>query len=77
MDQVAQRIYAVIGTVTGIDVEGIRPQDRLRQELGLDRVGKLELISAMAEEFQLDVEPQEARKITNVQGMIDFARRRS
>ncbi|MCB9763861.1 MAG: acyl carrier protein [Alphaproteobacteria bacterium] len=77
MDPVAKRVCKIISTLTAIDVANLHPQDRLREDLGLDRIARLELISTMAEEFQLDVELGEAQKLVDVQGLIDFARRRS
>ena len=77
MDDIAQRVLAIISTMTAIDALNISPQARLREDLGLDRVGTLELISAVAEAFQLDVEPVEAKRIRDVQDLIALARVRS
>ena len=73
MDSVRERILASVGAMTAVEVANIRMKDRLCEDLGLDRVAKLELISTIAEDLKLDVELGEAKKIIDVQGLIDFA----
>ena len=73
MDSVREQVLASVGAMTAVEVANIRMKDRLCEDLGLDRVAKLELISTIAEELQLDVELLEAKKIVDVQGLIDFA----
>lgn len=73
MNSVRERVLAIVSTMVAIDAARIRPKDRLLEELGLDRVAKLQLISQIAEDFLLDVEFGEADRIIDVEGLIDLA----
>lgn len=53
----------------------IRPEHRLREDLGLDSVSAMELLSMLAEELDLDVPMEEAAHVTTVEGTIDMVRR--
>ena len=53
----------------------IHLQDRLREDLGLDSVCSMELISMLAEELDLDVALEEAMAVTTVAGAVEMAQR--
>lgn len=74
MGTVNERILASVSARTTIDAASIRVKDRLCEDLGLDRVARLELISTIAAELQLDVELREANEIADVHGLFDLAR---
>jgi acyl carrier protein len=69
-----QRILDLIAQVSVVRKESIKPEHRLREDLGMDSVGSMELLSMLAEEFDLDVPVEEAARITTVQGTISMAR---
>lgn len=75
MDKDIQMVRQAIVATTGLDSEVIRPESRLHEDLGMDRITKLEVISALAEGLQVDVALGEANKIKTVQGLIDLVRR--
>ena len=70
-----QRIVALIAQLCTVRAGEIRLEDRLREDLGLDSVGSMELISMLAEEFDLDVPLEEAMGVTTVRGAVEMARK--
>lgn len=69
------RILSMVAQLTTVKATEIRPEHRLREDLGLDSVCSMELLSMLAEELQLDVPMEEAAQVTTVAGTIDMARK--
>lgn len=76
MDATETRIYRILSNLSAVPVEEIGIEDRLREDLGLDSVGSMELVSMLSEEFAIDVELEEAVQITDVRGLMVLARKR-
>jgi acyl carrier protein len=70
-----QRIVRIIAQLATVPQGEIKQDDRLREDLGLDSVGSMELISMLAEEFDLDVPLEEAMAVTTVRGAVEMARK--
>jgi len=68
------RIIELISQVSVVRPEKIQPQHRLREDLGMDSVCSMELLSMLAEEFDLDVPVEEAARITTVEATLTMAR---
>ena len=69
------RIIHMISQLSSVRPAEIGMQDRLREDLGLDSVCSMELISMLAEELDLDVALEEAMAVTTVSGAVEMARR--
>ena len=70
-----KRIIYMISQLSSVRPAEIRLQDRLREDLGLDSVCSMELISMLAEELDLDVALEEAMAVTTVAGAVEMAQR--
>ena len=73
---VEERVVHIISQLSTVRPASIRPQDRLREDLGLDSVSSMELISMLAEELDVDVALEEAMAVTTVAGAVELARSR-
>jgi acyl carrier protein len=69
-----KRIIDMIAQVSVVRPDKIQPQHRLREDLGMDSVCSMELLSMLAEEFDLDVPVEEAARITTVEATLALAR---
>ena len=69
------RMMELIAEVSVMKVSQIKPEHRLREDLGMDSVCSLELISMLAEEFGLDISVEEAAGVNTVSGAIAMARK--
>ncbi len=67
------RIVHLIAQVAAVPVGDIRPADRLREDLGMDSVSSLELISLLSEELDVDIEVEDALQVTTVAAAIQLA----
>lgn len=70
------RIRKILSDLTAIPVERIQDGDRLREDLGLDSVASMELLSMLAETFDIDVSMEEAMQADTVGSVMELARRR-
>lgn len=70
------RIFAILSNLSAVPAADIRRADRLREDLGMDSVASMELISMLSEEFAIDVELEEAARIVDVEGLLTLAERR-
>ena len=73
--KVEETVFRVISELTAIEPDEIKPEDRLRGDLGLDSVSSIELLSMLAEEFDVDVEMEEVVQVTTVSGVVDLVMR--
>ncbi len=71
-DQVAERVIKVTARELGVTAEEIKESDRFAFELGADSLKSIELVAAFEEEFDLDLDEDEALKVQSVGGAIDF-----
>ena len=69
------RILDIVAQLTTVEKAKIKRSDRLREDLGMDSVSSMELLSMLAEEFDLDIEMEEAVEVTTVGGVIEMAQR--
>lgn len=71
-----QRINRILTELTAIPAERISPTDRLREDLGMDSVSRMELVSMLAEEFDIDIELEEAVAVEDVGSIYVLAHQR-
>lgn len=74
-DVLTQRIFAMMAQLSVVRAPDIKMEHRLREDLGLDSVCSMELLSMLAEELDLDVPMEEAAQVTTVAGTVAMARR--
>lgn len=72
-----QRIFRILSDLSAIPASDIKEDDRLREDLGLDSVSSMELVSMLSEEFSIDVELEEAVKIQTVAALLQLADQRA
>lgn len=70
------RIVAIIAQLTAVKAADIKPRDRLREDLGMDSVSSMELVSLIAEEMDLEVDVEDALQVKTVDGAIELVKRR-
>ncbi len=74
-EELSQRILRMVAQLSVVKASDIKLHHRLREDLGLDSVCSMELLSMLAEELNLDVPMEEAAKVTTVAGAVEMARR--
>lgn len=75
-EEVAKRVIAVTARELKQKSEEIKEADRFANELGADSLKSIELVAAFEEEFSLSLNEDEALKVQDVGGAIDFFAKR-
>lgn len=66
------RTVGVLAQILETDADTIRTGDRLRDDLGLDSLQSLELLSSLAEELRIDLPMEEAMELVTVDDACRF-----
>ncbi len=69
-----QRITEVIVDQLGVNEENVVPAADLISDLGADSLDQVELVMAIEEEFDIEIEDSEAEAAKTVQGIIDLVK---
>jgi acyl carrier protein len=69
---VADRVKQIVVEQLGVNEEDITPQSSFVNDLGADSLDTVELVMALEEEFGIEIQDEEAEKITTIQQAIDF-----
>jgi acyl carrier protein len=68
------RIVKMISQIVPVKAAQIRMADRLREDLGMDSVASMELLSMLAEELDLDVGVEDVAQVHTVEDTVELAR---
>lgn len=66
---------ALIAEIIEADPGTLRGPERLREDLGMDSLGSMELLSSVSVELKLDIEAEEAMGIVTVDDACAFVER--
>jgi len=75
-DSMRERIIALTAKVLKTDPKSIRGQDRFREDLGMDSLASLELLSCISDEMDLDFELDEAMQMQTVDDAAAYVTRK-
>ena len=70
-------IKLISNIMKDVDIEDILPESSLIEDLGADSLTVVELVMAMEENFNLEIDDEEAGRLISVQDAIDFINKRS
>ena len=66
---------SVLAEIAEVERSSIRGDDRLREDLGMDSLSSLELLSTLGEQLNLDLQIEEAMGIRTVDDACAFVER--
>ena len=66
------RLQAIVGKQLGINPSKIKPEADFGKELGADSLDVVELVMAIEDEFELDIDDKIASKIATVQDVLNY-----
>lgn len=66
------RLQNIVGKQLGIDPMKIKPEADFGKELGADSLDVVELIMAIEDEFEIDIEDQIASQIVTLQDALNY-----
>jgi len=66
------RLQMVVSKQLGIDSSKIKPESDFVKELGAESLDVIELVMAIEDEFDIEIEDQVASQIKTVQDALDY-----
>jgi acyl carrier protein len=71
-ERIAEQVHSVIQEVLKVDADRIKPESRIREDLGADSLDRVTLLMALEEAFEDDISDEEAEKLVTVADVIAF-----
>ena len=71
-EEIKAGVYRVIAGVLGIDVTEVSENQSFTADLGAESVQSVELMAGFEEEFEIEMDEDEALAVQTVGGAIDF-----
>jgi len=68
-ETILERVIRVIGTTRRIPLENVRPESTF-EDLGIDSLDLLNILFDLESEFDIEIDDEEAKKVTNVGEMV-------
>ncbi len=69
---VAEQVKAIVVEQLGVSADEVKPEASFVEDLGADSLDLTELIMAMEESFDIEIDDEEAQKILKVKDAIDY-----
>lgn len=67
-----EKLKKIIAEVLNVDPEEITPESTFMDDLGADSLDVYQIIMGIEEEFDIEVTPEKAEKITTVEEAVDM-----
>lgn len=72
MSDVAAKVNELIVDQLGVSADEVKPESAFIEDLGADSLDLTELIMAMEEEFDIEIDDEAAQKILKVQDAVEY-----
>ena len=70
--EIQRRVTHVVAKVLAIDPAEVSPASNFVFDLGSDSLTSVELIAGFEEEFDIEMDEDQAREVQTVEGAVDF-----
>mgnify|MGYP001097765228 CR=1 FL=1 len=72
MADVLQQVIEVVVEQLGVEADSVKPESRFIEDLGADSLDTVELLMALEEKFDIEIEEEAAEKLTKVDDIVQF-----
>ena len=72
MSSIEERVKKIVAEQLGVKEEDIQNSASFVEDLGADSLDTVQLVMALAEEFETEIPDEDAENITTVQHAIDY-----
>ncbi|HMM39968.1 MULTISPECIES: acyl carrier protein [Desulfovibrio] len=69
---IAEKVKGIIVDQLGVSADEVKPEASFVEDLGADSLDLTELIMAIEEEFDIEIDDEDAQKIVKVKDAIDY-----
>ncbi len=73
---IENKVRGILANKLDISIEKIKPIFSLKDDLGMDSFGAIELVFEIEDEFGIDIPDQDMTEVKTVQDIIDYIIRR-
>ncbi|MDX9721632.1 MAG: acyl carrier protein [Myxococcota bacterium] len=70
--QLISSVIAAVAEISNTPEADVKTTDRLRDDLGLDSLQEMELMSRLSEQYDIDPEMEDVMKVTTVEDVATF-----
>ena len=74
---IEEKVKELVVEQLGVSAEEVKPESSFVESLGADSLDLTELIMAMEEEFDIEIDDEDAQKIATVQDAITYIKSKS
>ena len=74
---IEEKVKELVVEQLGVSAEEVKPESSFVESLGADSLDLSELIMAMEEEFDIEIDDEDAQKIATVQDAINYIKSKS
>ena len=67
-----EKLVEIIGNYVEVEPENIKPDSRFMEDLGFTSFDFMGMLGELEDEFEVEVDEQEAAKIITVQQAVDY-----
>ena len=75
MSDVEKRVKDVVAQVLKVDLARMTPEARFVEDLGAESIQSVELVAAFEEEFDIEMDDEEALAVKTIGKAIEFIRK--
>ncbi len=72
MSDIENQVKGIIAEQLGVSIDEVKNAASFVDDLGADSLDTVELVMALEEEFDTEIQDEDAEKITTVQKAIDY-----
>ena len=72
MSDIENQVNGIIAEQLGVSIDEVKNAASFVDDLGADSLDTVELVMALEEEFDTEIQDEDAEKITTVQKAIDY-----
>lgn len=69
---IAEKVKGIIVDQLGVSADEVKPEASFVEDLGADSLDLTEVIMAIEEEFDIEIDDEDAQKIVKVKDAIDY-----
>ncbi|WP_456325045.1 acyl carrier protein [Desulfonauticus submarinus] len=69
---VEEKVKEIVAEQLGVSLDQVKPEAKFVEDLGADSLDLTELIMAMEDEFDVEIDDDKAQEIKTVQDAINF-----
>jgi len=70
-EQIRKDLVEVLAKLAGLEADKIGDEDRLREDLGLDSLQSMELLSRVSDQYELDLEVEDVMDVETVGDVVN------